>query len=146
MKTFQILLIATFALALAGCSTVGKRIEEKSAVFNSLDAQTQERLKQSVIHVGDSADMVYIALGRPDRIREKTTTKGQEQTWIYSTFRQEYEGTHFVGYRRHAYFTGNAWHIYYEPVHADFYRDRMEEYMRITFDAGKVTAIEQTKD
>jgi major membrane immunogen (membrane-anchored lipoprotein) len=145
MKTAQLFLIC-LALIMTGCSTVDSRIKEKSAAFETLDPQTQARLKQSVVRVGDSTDMVYIALGQPDRTRNRTTAKGQSLTWIYNTYTQEYEGTAFVGYRRHAFFDrrSDAWLIHYEPVRADLYSDRVEEYMRVTFEDGKVTAIEQT--
>jgi hypothetical protein len=146
MKTPLLLLICLAAL-LAGCSTVTRRIEQKSTFFNSLDPQTQTRLKQSIINVGDTPDMVYIALGRADRVREKATEKGHDLTWIYTMHWQEYEGPHFVGYRRHAYFERGTreWRVYYEPVRADVYREREEEYFRVVFHDGKVTAIEQTK-
>jgi outer membrane protein assembly factor BamE (lipoprotein component of BamABCDE complex) len=142
-----LLLLSCLAALMSGCSTVSSRIEEKSAVFNSLDPQTQNRLKQSLVNVGDTPDMVYIALGRPDRTRERNSAKGNDQTWIYSTYSQEYEGSHFVGYRRQAYFDPrvNAWRIYYQPLRADVYRDRIEEYMRVVFHDGKVTTIEQAK-
>jgi len=145
MKAFLIFLLSCSALLLVGCNTVSKRIEEKSAVFNTLDSETQTRLKQSIIKVGDTTDMVYIALGHPNRIRNKTTSTGSDETWIYTMYWQEYEGPHVVGYRRHAYRDGNEWRIYYEPLREDLYRDRVEEFMRVIFKDGKVTAIEQTK-
>lgn len=137
--------ILCLVATLVGCSTVNSRIQEKSAYFNTLDPQTQARIRQSVVHIGDTTDMVYIALGRPDRVREKASGKGQESTWIYNTYWDEYEGSHFIGYRRHAFFDPrlNAWRIYYEPMHADFYQERVEEYMRVMFKDGKVTTIEQ---
>jgi hypothetical protein len=141
------LILACLALVMTGCSTVDSRIKEKSAAYATLDPQTQARLKESVIRVGDSTDMVYIALGQPDRTRNKTTAKGQSLTWIFSTYTQQYEGSEYVGYRRHAFFDRRtaSWRIHYEPVRADIYSDRVEEYMRVTFEDGKVTAIEQAK-
>lgn len=144
MKLLLLPLLCLIAV-LTGCSTVNSRIEEKSALFNSLDSQTQERLKHSSVKVGDTQDMVYIAFGRPDGIKETTTTKGQSLTWIYNSYRTEYEGTHFAGYRRHGYFDqrSRAWRVYYEPVHVDMYSERREEYLRVVFQDGKVVAIEQ---
>ena len=146
MKSFLILLGCLTAF-MTGCSTVEKRVEEKSTFFNTLDPQTQTRLKQSIINIGDAPDMVYIALGRPDRIREKATGKGHDLTWIYTANWHEYEGSHFAGYRRQAYFDSRAkaWRIYYEPMREEIYLYREEEYMRLIFHDGKVTAIEQTK-
>jgi outer membrane protein assembly factor BamE (lipoprotein component of BamABCDE complex) len=144
MKYLLLPLLCLLAV-LTGCSTVTSRIEEKSALFNTLDAQTQERLKRSAVKVGDTQDMVYIAFGRPDRIKETATAKGQSLTWIYNTYRSEYEGTHFAGYRRHGYFDQRTkvWRVYYEPVHVDMYSERVEEYMRVIFHDDKVVAIEQ---
>ncbi|MBK9991004.1 MAG: hypothetical protein IPP19_09785 [Verrucomicrobia bacterium] len=144
MKLLLLPLLCLLAV-LTGCSTVNSRIEEKSALFNSLDSQTQERIKRSSVKVGDTQDMVYIAFGRPDGIKETTTTKGHSLTWIYNSYRTEYEGTHLAGYRRHGFFDhrSRSWRVYYEPVHVDMYSERREEYMRVVFQDGKVVSIEQ---
>lgn len=133
---------------LTGCSTVKSRVEEKSAFFNTLDPQTQERLKRSAIAVGDTPDMVYIAIGRPDRIKETANATAHSLTWIYNSYRTDYEGTRFAGYRKHSYYDTRTkvWRAYYEPVHVDLYSERVEEYLRVSFRDGLVTAIEQTKE
>ena len=147
MKTFTLSLLALVSLLISGCSTIENRIEEKSAVFNSLPSETQEQIKQGIVNVGFSPDMVYMALGRPDTIREKTTAAGREIIWVYKAFYQQYEGTQFVGYQRSMYFdrSRNVWQSYLTPVHADIYRDKTEELARISFKDAKVTVIEQTK-
>jgi len=143
----SLLLLTCLAALLVGCSTVNSRIEQKSSFFNTLDPQTQARLKQSIVNVGDTPDMVYIALGRADRIREKTSEKGHDLVWIYTMRWQEYEGTQYVSYRREAFFDPrlNAWRIHHRPLLEDVYSEREEEYFRVVFHDGKVTAIEQTK-
>ena len=145
MKVFLPILIFVTAFALSGCSTVSSRSEEKSAVFNALDPQTQTRLKQSIIRLGDTPDMVYIALGPPSRVRENTTATGHDEVWIYTAHWQEYDGPYFAGYRHHAYLGRNARRYYYEPLREDLYYDREEEYLRVTFQENKATAIEQMK-
>ena len=144
MKFFLLPLLCVVA-ALTGCSTVSRRIEEKSAYFNSLDAQTQERLKRSAVKVGDTQDMVYIAFGHPDRVREKATSSSQETIWVYNAYRDEYAGTHFAGYRRHVFYDprNNVRRIYYDPVYVTAYSERTEEYLRVVFKDGRVSAIEQ---
>ncbi len=148
MKLSPLILAAALALLAAGCSTVKSRIEEKAAVFNSLDPQAQSKLRQGMIDIGYTGDMVYIAMGRPDQTKEMRTNDGVETTWIYNEYWQEYEGTRFVGYRRHVYYdpTVRAYRYYYEPVHADIYRDRVEQKTRVLFKNGKVAAIEQLKE
>jgi len=144
MKSFLILLVCVAALS-SGCSTVVSRSEEKAAVFNTLDLPTQTRLKQNVVRVGDSTDMVYIALGHPDRVLETTTTTGRVQTWVYTVTWQEYNGPAFPGCLRNPYRDGYAWHICPEPLAPDLYSDHEEEFIRVVFQDDKVTAIEQAK-
>ncbi|HRJ47004.1 MAG TPA: hypothetical protein PKY38_06560 [Opitutaceae bacterium] len=141
------LLFLPFLVLLAGCSTIDRRIEEKAAVFASLDPATQEQLRQGMVEVGYDTDMVYIALGRPDERRERVTAAGREQVWIYSTYFQEYVGTTTMGYRRYVTVhprTGERI-IYFEPIRTDIYRDRVDERIRITFINGRVTVIEQVQ-
>jgi hypothetical protein len=135
------------AALLGGCSTVQSRIEEKSAVFNSLTPEEQARLRQGVINVGDTSDMVYIAMGKPDDVRERTSASGIETTWVYKAYYHEYEGSRFLGYRRHVYFDPRikAYRVYYEPVRQEVYSEREEEVATVVFKDGRVAVIEQAK-
>jgi len=145
MKSSLFLLVVCVAALLAGCSTVVSRSQEKAAVFSTLDPETQTRLEQKVVRVGDSPDMVYIALGHPDRVRETTTPTARVQTWIYTATWHEYEGPVFPGYLHPLYRGGYARRMCPEPFEPDLYSDHEEEYLRIAFQDGKVTAIEQAK-
>lgn len=147
IRSWFIFSILTAASVLfSGCSTFKGRAEEKSTVFNSLDPETQARLKEGNIHVGDTPDMVYIALGVPDSRRQRLTSDGRELIWIYKTYYQDYQGTELVGYRR--YFVPVAprrYVVHYEPIRRDVYDERSEEHMRITFVNGHVTTVEQAQ-
>ncbi len=147
MKPLLLALAAT-ALLLTGCQTVDHRIKENQAVFDGLDPAVQSRLKQGLIEVGYTTDMVYIALGRPGETKETTTANGKETTWIYVARWDEYQGTQYVGHRRIVYYDPQvkAYRVYYEPVRANVYAERVEDRTRVYFKDGKVTAIEQTKD
>ncbi len=148
MKKFILLTLAGAAFVLAGCNTVKTRIEEKSEVFNSLDPQTQARVQQGLVDVGYTTDMVYIAMGKPDEVKDRVTADGHETTWIYNAYWQQYEGSRIVGYRRHVYFDprAKAYRVYFEPARADIYSDRVEERTRIYFKDGHVASIETAKD
>ena len=148
MKMLPVLGLLGLALFVSSCSTVDNRIKEKSAVFASLDPQAQARLKQGIIDIGYTMDMVYIALGKPDEVREKTTEKGKDTTWIFKNYWQDYQGSTVVGYHRYVYYdpTAKAYRVYYEPVRTEIYRERSEERTRVSFVDGHVTAIEQAKD
>ena len=148
MKTHWFIFACLAVLGLAGCSTVQSRIEEKAAVFNALSPEQQARIQQGLVDVGYTQDMVYIAMGKADRVKERASEGGTETVWIYNSYYQEYEGSHFVGYRRSVYYDPRikAYRVYYTPVHTDVYRDRVEEVARIVFKDGKVSAIEQVKE
>lgn len=141
-------LALTTLLFVAGCETVDKRIAENPQLFASLDAATQNKIKQGIIDIGYTEDMVYLALGAPDQKREARTANGAQTVWVYSTYFERYDGTRFAGYHRRVYYDRylNTYRVYYEPVFADMYRPEVEERIRVTFANGKVTVIEQTKD
>ena len=148
MKPFAFSAACLVALLFSGCNTINHRIEEKSAAFSAADAATQEKIRQGVVAVGYTPDLVYIALGNPDRKRHHTSKDGEEETWIYNTYYQEYAGTANTEYRRYIVVdprTGQAF-VYIEPVYTDLYRQRREEDIRVIFQNGKVAVIEQTKD
>jgi hypothetical protein len=147
-STLPLVLAVLAAGLLAGCSTVESRIKEKSAVFSALDPQTQQKLRKSVVEVGYSPDMVYIALGTPDQKHGKKTAKGYEETWVYNTYYDEWAGQVLTHYRRFVSYdpTTRRYFVYYEPVYSDLYQERTEERFRVDFRNGKVTAVEQAKD
>lgn len=146
-------LLTTFALAatlgfLGGCQTVEDRIEEKPEVFARLDVATQDKIKQGIIELGYTEDMVYLALGKADQKRESLTAAGRTTTWVYNTYYERYDGTRFAGYHRSLYFDPylRAYRVYYRPVYAETYAQEKEERIRVVFTDGRVTTLEQARD
>jgi hypothetical protein len=133
---------------LAGCQSVETRIKEKPELFAALDLETQEKIKQGIIDLGFTEDMVYLALGKPDERKESVSANGQTLTWIYNSYYERYEGTHHAGYYRRVYFDPylHSYRVHYRPVLVDTYSSEKEERIRVVFKDGKVTVIEQTKD
>ena len=132
-------------MTLAGCDTFQARAREKSEVYNALPPDTQQRLQRGKISIGDSQDMVYIALGYPDEVREVTTPQGVQTLWIYRTYWQQYEGTAWVGWHRVIVPTrdGRGYAVFHEPVTTDVYRTHVDEVIRVAFDHGVVSSVEQ---
>ena len=141
------LLLAGLAFT-AGCQTVETRIKEKPEVFAQIDKATQDKIKQGIIDLGYSEDMVYLALGAPDQKREAISAGGTSITWIYNTYYQRYDGTQFIGYSRRVYYDTflRTYRFYYHPAYAETYHDDKEERIRVVFKGGTVAVIEQTKD
>lgn len=153
MKSRLLISLATLGLLLfsAGCQTVDTRIKEKPAVFASVDKETQDKIRQGVIGLGYTEDMVYLALGQPDQKRETVTAAARTLVWIYNTYTTRYDGSYAMGgyyYRRPYYYPYPYYYrpySYYYPIYADSYTEK-EERIRVTFNDGKVTAIDQVHD
>ena len=136
----------TFVL-LAGCSTINSRIKANAAYFDTLPIETQEKLRKGIVEVGDTTDMVYIAMGAPSEKRSTRSTARDRETWIYKVHYSDWVGRAFVGYRRVVVYDEKTkrTYVYHQPVYEDLYRERTEERIRIEFDRGVVSAIEQRK-
>lgn len=142
-------LFALLALLLAaGCESIDSRIKQNPELFAKLDTATQEKIKQGIIDLGFTPDMVHLALGEPDQKRERRSAEGAEMVWVYSTYYERYDGTRFAGYHRRVYWDGvlNSYRVYYQPVFADTFRPETEERIRVVFRDGKVAVIEQAKN
>ncbi|MCU0792146.1 MAG: hypothetical protein MUE42_04700 [Opitutaceae bacterium] len=130
---------------LAGCQSFASRAKEKAGVFDSLDADTRARLERREIRVGDTPDMVYIALGRPTEKQEITTASGPSSVWLYSVSWQQYEGTRLVGYRREFVADPGSKNprVIYTPDYQPIYTPRVEDRTRVVFQGGRVTSVEE---
>lgn len=142
--SISLLLVAT-GLVLAGCNTFNARARQMSAVYDNLSASDQQRLQRGAINVGDTPEMVYIALGNPDERRDITNADGTQTTWIYRTYWQQYEGQAWLGYRRVIVPArgGRGYVVFHEPVTQDVYRTNVDDRIRVTFANGVVQSIEQ---
>jgi hypothetical protein len=147
-RLFRTFMLASSLGFLAGCQTVESRIKEKPEVFASVDKTTQDKIKQGIIDLGYTEDMVYLALGAPDQKRESLSATGRSLTWIYNTYYTRYEGNQMHGYHRRVYFDPflKTYRVYYRPVFTEVYSEEKEERIRIVFKDGKATVIEQAKD
>lgn len=134
-------------LALPGCNSFDSRAREKSAAFAALDEATRTRLAAREIRVGDTPDMVYIALGKPSEKTEKTSAEGRSGTWIYTAHWQEYQGTRLVGHRREVVYNPStkSYQVFYVPDYQPVYAPRSEDRIRVTFENGRVSAVEQAQ-
>ena len=141
-------LVAVSLLFVTGCQNVDSRIKEKPDVFAKLDVAVQDKIKQGIIDLGFTEDMVYLALGAPDQKREAVSVTGQTVTWIYNTYYERYDGINHAGYYRQVYFDSylRSYRVHYRPAFVDTYVAEKEERIRVVFKDGKVTVIEQTKD
>jgi hypothetical protein len=131
----------------AGCNTFQSRARERSATYESLSPQEQQRLRRGMINVGDTQDMVYIALGQPEERRQVLNADGGHDTWIYRTYWQQYEGSAWVGWHRWIVPAANrrGYVIFHEPVTQDIYSTHVDDTIRVSFDRnGVVQTVDQS--
>ena len=148
MKTPILFTLTLLTLAfMVGCSTFERRSQEKASTFASLAPEEREKLRRGVIDIGNTPDMVYIALGNPDEKHETTTADGRETVWVYNSYHREYEGNVHTGYRRILVYdpARKRYTVFYDPVYADVYSEHREEKIRIIFKNDHVSVIEQPK-
>src|ERR1044071_4427231 len=124
------LAVAATSLTLSGCSTFMTRSDEKSEVFDSLPVATQKRLERGKINVGDSEDLVYIALGQPDEKRRISRTEWDYSLWVYRSYWEQYEGSAWIGWRRIVVPTGRGFAVYHEPVTQAVYSAHVNDVTR----------------
>jgi hypothetical protein len=136
--------IIVCAAGLTACSTFNARAKGKAAVYNALPPQTQQRLEKGKISLGDTQDMVFIALGNPDAKREITTAKGAATVWIYRTYWEDYSDAGWIGWHRYYEPRGVAYSIYHERVPLALSRERVADVIRITFQGDKVVTVDQS--
>jgi hypothetical protein len=86
-------LLTAFACALTlalqtGCESSGPsaRIQEKSAVFATLTSEQQTTIREGTIELGYTADMVYMALGKPSKVKAQDDAEGRVEMWTYNNF------------------------------------------------------------
>ena len=149
MKPLLLPALALAAALLAGCDTFERRAQEKSAAFATLTPAQRAQLKQGSINIGDTTDMVYIALGEPDEKRETATAAGRRTVWIYHSYYRENVGVVTGAYRRDLVYdrATRRYVLVYAPLPPATIDDVVtEEVIRVTFRDGKVAEIEKPKD
>ncbi|MBK8857960.1 MAG: hypothetical protein IPN11_09905 [Opitutaceae bacterium] len=90
MKSTLVSICALAAvMQLAGCdasSGITARIQEKSAVFAQLTPEQKKNIEEGGIEYGYTTDMVYMALGKPSKVREKAAPEGTVLMWTFNNY------------------------------------------------------------
>lgn len=120
---------------LTGCSTVDSRIQQNPQTFASLSPAEQALVRRGGIREGLSTAAVYLAWGRPDRVRQGSRAGVPFEAWIYTTTRSEFVPGYYPGfygygyygsgwpgpfYRRHGFYGYYGFNPYFEPDIIDY--------------------------
>jgi hypothetical protein len=76
-------LLSAAVIGLAACNTTESRIRRQQALFEGYPPEVQHNIRNGVIEIGYSPDMVLMALGSPDRRTEVKTGDGTAVIWTY---------------------------------------------------------------
>ena len=144
MKKLTIALALLTGVFLAGCASPETRIRQNPAAFDRATPAQQELIKQGKVDIGFDMELVELALGVPDRTRERLDAKGKEIIWSYVNYEDAdgvflYRGWYHRGFYRG--YWGGPTYAYY----ADFPNRREREHFRVVFKDNKVIEIEQEK-
>lgn len=136
--------ILSLLLLLPACSTVESRIKEHESLFTALPAETQQRLREQRITVGDSKDMVYIALGEPDVQQTRVESTGvSRDVWSYLGVYYTRDSVWYYPHHRRSHSDHPFGQYYHGPESVDVQHEY--EALRIEFEQGKIRAIDQTR-
>jgi len=103
------------ALLITGCESdggVAARTQEKSALYATLRPWQKKLIEKGTISQGFTPDMVYIALGHPDKIDAKELSEGHAEMWVYTHYYPNVDAIH--GFRHADFSTESA----YQPQRA----------------------------
>ena len=140
MKTILSLVVFAAGLAaLAGCSTPQSRISRNPAAYARLTSEQQKLIQEGKVALGFDAEMVKLALGDPDHIRERTDANGTSELWSYVTYEDDDGLLLYRGYY-HRYYYGTAGPFY--PYYLGYPTRHEHEHFRVVLRDGKVISIE----
>lgn len=145
MKRHCLLLGLLCALILvSGCATPAARIKRNPDLFATFPPDVQANIKQGNVDVGYTRDMVYIALGDPDRRYTRKTSAGEVEVWAYVDTYSTTERQRVDGPFRYRDADGTSRTIR-DTLWVDVQQRHEYETTRIELTDGTVSAIEEFK-
>jgi hypothetical protein len=140
MKTIlSVLALVGGFLVLAGCTTPETRIKKNPEAFSRLTPAQQQAIREGRVELGFDMEMVKLALGDPDRMRERVDKNGRSEVWEYVTYASSdgailYRGWYHRGWRDPMF-----------PYYLDYGTRREIARDRVVFREGKVESFEREK-
>jgi hypothetical protein len=102
------------ALLMSGCETddggITARTQEKSAAYAKLKYWEKNFIAKGVIAEGFTSDMVYMAMGQPNKTEAKELPQGRFELWTYSRYYPNVDAVH--GFEFASYNSDSA----YQPL------------------------------
>jgi hypothetical protein len=77
-------LLGIAAMAVMACSTTDSRIRSQQDLFDSYPPEVQQNIRNGIIEVGYTPEMVVMALGEPNHKEVTELEDGLAEVWTYS--------------------------------------------------------------
>lgn len=146
MRPVLLVSILSLAVLLAGCAnTLATRLRERAATVATLDPATREKIERGIVEPGYTAEMVYLALGRPLSPAKADISGTRDGTWTYRSFHAMDDDYVSGGFRHRRVFDPDlhAMTTTHEPVMAGMYRHLEDWTLWITFREGRVVEVKR---
>ena len=89
MKAHQ-LYLAILCVFLSGCMTAqdrrDKRITQNIDLFYEYTEEERAKIRRGQIDIGFNENMVFLAIGKADRVGRRKNAEGESVTWQYSSY------------------------------------------------------------
>ncbi len=136
--------LACVVLLAGGCGTPSARIKRNPDLFATFPPEIQANIRQGKVDIGYTRDMVYMALGDPDRRYLRKSATGEAEVWAFTdsyttTERQQVEGPF------HVRGTDGTTRTIRDTMWVDVQQRQVYERLRIEFINGIVDAIETSE-
>lgn len=136
------LLVLPLLSGLAGCvSGIESRISERAEIFEAYAPETQTRLREGRIRLGDDQDAVWFVYGAPnDKLRRMDET-GTLEIWIYKILGYTQQGVYPAVRPVYRDVRGTLRQSYYIDDTPEY---EWKEVRRVEFRNGRVSAVQLT--
>ena len=144
-RTLMAAVLCGTVLALAGCATPARRIQQNPQLFASFPAEVQQNVRQGRIELGYTQDMVLIALGQPDRVYARASVGHTNAVWSYVSARlaTDYRPMSAPVVLRDS---RGRLRVVDELGWYDMRREQEYERLRVELESDKVVAVEHLKE
>jgi len=141
-RYFACALVVSVCISICGCYSPGSRIKNHAEVFATFSPEVQENVRRGEVEMGYTQDMVFIALGKPDRKYVRYSERGQTEVWSYVTT-EYWTDRQRVNISLRVRSADGHRQTVRDRVWVDVQQEREHERMRVEFDDGQVSAIER---
>lgn len=130
------LAIVCASALLAACGARERRIKRNQELFSSYPPATQQAIREGEVQVGFTKEMVAMALGKPDRVYNRSTEGSTQEIWAYGAVDGAVPGVGIAVGAGTGVLSGGYGGVSVGGV------GRVEERTRVVFEDGRVVETE----